>query len=279
MQILRQDLRYGVRMLAKKPLFTVIAVVTLALGIGANTAIFSVVNAVLLRALPYHNSDQLVVLAGVAPSGDRDVISVLEAEDFKSQMQSLEDLTVFQTQSVNLTGGERPDRVRGAFVSANFFKVFNLAPVVGRTFVEGEDRQGGAKLAVINEKMWQERLNGDKNLEAKRLILNGEPYSVIGVVPTAFKEPFDADVEVWMPVANFPGNTGQREARFDLQWAISNRVISCHRLKQRQRLCEPTGAGISKRKCRTRREGGVFPRTHGCRVYVRCSGCCLPLSA
>jgi putative ABC transport system permease protein len=129
-------------------------------------------------------------------------------------MRSLEGLTAFQSQSVNLTGGERPDRVRGAFVSANFFKVFNLSPIVGRTFAEGEDRQGAAKLAVVNEKMWQERLNGDRNLEAKSLILNGEPYSVIGVVPTSFKHPFDAEVEVWMPVANFPGNNGQRDARF-----------------------------------------------------------------
>ncbi len=214
MQILQQDLRYGARMLVKKPLFTIIAVLTLALGIGANTAIFSVVNAVLLRALPYHNSNQLVVLSAVGSSGDRDGISILEAQDFQTQMRSLEDLTAFQTQSVNLTGGERPDRVRGAFVSANFFKVFNLAPVVGRTFAEGEDRQGAAKLAVVNEKMWQERLNGDRNLEAKSLILNGEPYSVIGVVPTSFKHPFDADVEVWMPAANFPGNNGQRDARF-----------------------------------------------------------------
>jgi putative ABC transport system permease protein len=214
MQILLQDLRYGARMLLKKPLFTIIAVLTLALGIGANTAIFSVVNAVLLRSLPYHNADQLVVLSAVASSGDRDGLSVLETEDFRSQMKSLDDLTAFQSQSVNLTGGERPDRVRGAFVSANFFKVFNLGSVVGRTFLEGEDRQGAAKLAVINEKMWQERLNGDKNLGAKSLILNGEPYSVIGVVPSSFKHPFDADVEVWIPVANFPGNNGQRDARF-----------------------------------------------------------------
>jgi putative ABC transport system permease protein len=214
MQILLQDLRYGARMLIKKPVFTIIAVITLALGIGANTAIFSVVNAVLLRTVPYHNSNRLVVLSAVVPSGDRDVLSVLEVQDFQTRMHSLEDLTAFQSQSVNLTGGERPDRVRGAFVSANFFKVFNLAPVVGRTFAEGEDRQGGAKLAVINERMWQERLNGARNLEAKSLILNGEPYSVIGVVPTSFKHPFDADVEVWLPAANFPGNNGKRDARF-----------------------------------------------------------------
>jgi putative ABC transport system permease protein len=98
-------------------------------------------------------------------------------------------------------------------VSANFFKVFNLAPIIGRTFAEGEDRPGGEKLVVVNEKMWQERLNSDPNLETKKLILNGEPYSVIGVVSSSFKEPFDPDVEVWMPVLNYPGNTGKRDWR------------------------------------------------------------------
>ncbi|HEV2829863.1 MAG TPA: ABC transporter permease [Pyrinomonadaceae bacterium] len=213
MQTLRQDLNYGVRMLAKKPLFSIIAVITLALGIGANTAIFSVVNAVLLRALPYHNSDRLIALSTISSGGDRDGLSVPEFQDYQAQMRSLEDLTGFQSQSVNLTGGERPDRVRGAFVTANFFKVFNLPPLIGRTFTDGEDRQGGEKLAVVNEKMWQERLNGDPSLTSKKLILNGEPYSVIGVVPASFKQPFDPDVEVWMPVANYPGNRGQREWR------------------------------------------------------------------
>lgn len=213
METLIQDIRYGIRMLGKKPLFTIIAVVTLALGIGANTAIFSVVNAVLLRSLPYYNAKQLVVLSTSGSSGDRDGLSVPEVEEFQGQMKSLEDLTAFQSQSVNLTGGDRPDRVRGAFVTANFFKVMNVSPVAGRTFAAGEDRQGGEKLAVVNEKMWQERLNSDQNLAAKKLILNGEPYSVIGVIPSSFKQPFDPDVEVWMPVANYPGNTGKREWR------------------------------------------------------------------
>jgi putative ABC transport system permease protein len=214
MQTLQQDVRYGARMLLKKPLFTIVAVLTLALGIGANTAIFSVVNAVLLRALPYHNSDRLIVLSGTTQSGDRDGLSIPEVQDFQSQMRSLEDLAGFQSQSVNLTGGERPDRVRGAFVSASFFRVFNLQPVVGRTFADGEDKPGGAKLAVVNEKMWRERLNGDPNLQTKTLVLNGEPYSVIGVVSSSFKHPLDPEVELWMPYTNFPGNTGQRESRF-----------------------------------------------------------------
>jgi len=211
MQILRQDLRYATRMLTKKPMFAIVAIITLALGIGANTAIFSVVNAVLLRSLPYHKPNQLVILSTIGSSGARDGFSGPEAQDFQSRMPSLEDLTLFQSQSVNVTGGERPDRVRGAFVSANYFKFFNLSPVVGRTFADGEDRPGGAKIAVVNEKMWRERLSGDRNLDGKKLILNGEPYSVIGVVTASFKHPLDQDVEVWMPVANYPGNTNQRD--------------------------------------------------------------------
>lgn len=214
METLRLDLRYAVRTLVKKPMFTLVAVATLALAIGANTAIFSVVNAVLLRSLPYHKPDQLIALSTLSGAGDRDGMSAPEAEDFRAQMSSLEDLTFFQTQSVNVTGGERPDRVRGAFVSANYFQVFNLNPIIGRTFVDGEDRQGGPKLVVVNEKTWRERLNSDSNLANKTLVLNGEPYTVIGVVPANFKHPFDPDVELWMPVANFPGNTNERTGRF-----------------------------------------------------------------
>jgi putative ABC transport system permease protein len=212
MQILQQDLRYGFRMLTKKPVFAIIAVITLALGIGANTAIFSVVNAVLLRALPYHNGEQLVALWATTSSGDRDGLSLPETQDFRSGMQSLEDLTAFQSQSVNLTGGAQPDRVRGAFVALNYFKVFNLNPILGRTFAESDDLK--AKIAVVNERTWRERLNSEKDLDGRKLILNGEPYSIVGVVTENFKQPLDPDVEVWMPAGNFPGNTGQREARF-----------------------------------------------------------------
>lgn len=211
---LTQDLQFALRMLLKKPLFTLIAVLTLALGIGANTAIFSVVNAVLLRGLPYHKADQLILVYGQTPSGDNDAFSIQELEDYRAGMQSVEELIGLQSQSVNVTGIDRPDRVRGAFVSANYFQFFNLNPIVGRTFVAGEDQPGAPKQVVVSEKTWRERLNSDPNLEGKKLILNGEPYSVIGVVSGDFKQPFDPDVEAWMPMANFPGNTGQRDARF-----------------------------------------------------------------
>ncbi|HEX8490557.1 MAG TPA: ABC transporter permease, partial [Chthoniobacterales bacterium] len=185
----------------------------LALGIGANSAVFSVVDAVLLRTLPYHNSTRLIDVFSTTPSGDRDGISIAEFEDLRSQMRSLDDLAAFQSQSVNLTGGERPDRIRGAFVSANFFEVFRLHPVLGRTLAKGEDQPGAAKVVVVNEKLWRERLNGSADLADKKLILNGEPYTVVGVISSAFKNPFDPDVEVWLSMANYAGIGQQRDAR------------------------------------------------------------------
>ena len=269
MQVLLQDLRYGARTLIKKPLFTIVAVVTLALGIGANTAIFSVVNAVLLRSLPYHKADQMVILFGRSPSGDDDVISQLEAEDFKSGMQSLEDLVGFQSQSVNLTGIDRPDRIRGAFVTANFFQFFNLTPTIGRTFAAGEDKQGAPKLVVVNEKMWRERLNGDPNIADRKLILNGEPYSVIGVVSADFKQPMDTEVEAWLPLAYFPGNSGKREARFlfgmgrlkdgaNLEQARTEATTVASQLSQAY-PAENTGRGAKVDSFRDRMISGVRP--------------------
>ena len=214
LQGLGQDIRYGARMLLKKPVFTLVAIITLALGVGANTAIFSVVNAVLLRSLPYYNADRLVLVSTTTPAGDDDGLSIPEYADLRSRLTSLEDFVAFTSQSVNLTGTDRPDRVRGGFVSSNYFKSFNLTPIVGRTFIEGEDGRGAARYAVVNEKMWRERLNSDPNLENKKLILNNEAYSVIGVVTDQFKQPFDPEVEVWMPMSHSPNASADRSARF-----------------------------------------------------------------
>src|SRR5690348_457289 len=200
MQTLIQDLRYGARMLTKKPGFTVIAVLTLALGIGANTAIFSVVNAVLLRALPYYNSRQIVMVFASDSNGQRDVLSPAESEDIAARLTTLEDYTAMQSQSVNLTGLDQPERVRGGFVAANFFEVFHISPLIGRTFARGEDQVGADRVVVVNEGFWQRHLNADPDLSDKKIILNGEPYSVIGVITSAFQHPLDREVEVWMTV-------------------------------------------------------------------------------
>jgi putative ABC transport system permease protein len=207
-----QDLRYAVRMLAKQPLFAFTAMLTLALGIGANTAIFSVVNDVLLRPLPYRDAERLIGLHAVGSSGERDGFSLREAQVFQSRLQTLEALTLMQTQSVNLTGGERPERLRGAFVSANYFDVFRIQPLLGRTFVEGEDRPGGARLAVVSERLWRASSKGNPASGSWTLTLNGEPYAVIGVVPRSFRQPGDTEVDVWMPVVDHP----DADARFVL---------------------------------------------------------------
>lgn len=194
--------------------FTFLAVLTLALGIGANTAIFSVINSAFLRPLPYYHSERLIDFFSLDPAGGRDGLSMAELRDLQTQIRSLEDLAGFQSQSVNLTGGERPERVRGAFVSTNFFEVFQLNPLIGRTLVAGEDQPGATRVAVVNEQLWRERLSADPNLTNKRLILNGEAYSVVGVISSSFKNPFDPDVSVWISMVNYPGVTMKRDSRF-----------------------------------------------------------------
>lgn len=209
-----QDLRFGARGLFKQPGFTLVALLTLALGIGANTAIFSVVNAVLLKALPYHNSHRLILFTGADQGGGLGTISATEAQDFAAQLTMLEDFAAMQTQSINLTGGSQPDRVRGAFVTANFFEVFNLSPIAGRTFARGEDQPGVERVVVVNEGFWRRRLNSDPNFSSQKLILNGEPYSVVGVVSDSFRHPLDEEVEIWTTIQQFPSYAARRDARF-----------------------------------------------------------------
>jgi putative ABC transport system permease protein len=204
MQSLLRDLHFAARILVRERLFTLVAVSMLALGIGANTAIFSVVNAVLLRSLPYRDADRLVNLHALEANGRTGIFSLTELEAFES-MQSLEGMAAAGTQSVNLTGGERPARVRGAFVSANFFEVFGVQPVVGRSFITGEDSTGAAPVAIVSERLWHERLNSDASLASSSLTLNGEPHRIIGVVSGRFEQPFDPEtVDVWLPASSFP---------------------------------------------------------------------------
>jgi putative ABC transport system permease protein len=211
---LLQDARYGVRMMLKTPVLTLIAVLTLAAGVGANTAIFSVVNAVLLKGLPYHDASRLVLVSGASQGAGPGALSAAEAQDFAAQLTTLDDFAAMQSQSVNLTGGAEPERVRGGFVTANFFDVFQLRPTAGRTFTRGEDQPGAERVAVVNEKFWRQRLNSDPQLAGQKVILNGEPYSVVGVVPDSFRHPLDDEVEVWMTVQRFPGYAPRRDARF-----------------------------------------------------------------
>ncbi len=212
MQTLLRDLLFACRMLARERLFTSVALAMLALAIGANTAIFSVVNAVLLRALPYRDAERLVDLRAYGASGNREGFSITELETFQQRMQALEGLAAVTTQSINLTGGERPVRVRGAFVSAHFFDLFGIRPQVGRFFRASEDDAGSAPVAVISERLWHERLSPDPGLLSARLTFNGESHRIVGVVPAEFVQPYDPErLDVWLPLSSLADG---RDVRF-----------------------------------------------------------------
>ena len=203
MGTLWQDIKYGVRTLWKRPGFAAVAIMTLALGIGANTAIFSVVNAVLLRPLPYPESERLVAVFETTADNPREFISYPNLWDYRDHNESFEEFATFVPQSVNLTGTDEPDRVRGGFVNSAFFRVLRAQPAMGRTLLPQEDYPAQQRVAVVNYAVWQKRFGGDPKLLGRTLQLNGEAYTVVGIMPESFRFEMD-EVEVWLPAQFWP---------------------------------------------------------------------------
>src|SRR5262245_43972473 len=192
MQSLWQDLRFGVRILLKKPGFTLIAVLTLALGIGANTAIFSIVHATLIRPLPYERPDELVMVweRNRQRGLEQSQVSPVTYSDWREQKHIFDKIAGWWYPQVNLTEAKsEPLRVRTVDVTDAFFDVLGAHPVMGRGFQPGEDRPGGERLAVIGHQLWQNRYNSDPNIIGKAITLDGRSYSVIGVAPPGFDYP------------------------------------------------------------------------------------------
>jgi hypothetical protein len=180
-----QDLRYAFRMLAKNPGFTAIAVVTLALGIGANTALFSVVNGVLLNPLPFHEPDRLVAVYSKTTEG-QDSISYPNFVDWQRDNRSFSALAAFRPYDFNLTGLGEPERVKSNMVSYSFFPVLGVKPVQGRVFTEEEDQLGATPVALISEKLWKGKFAGSPDVIGKPIELNAKLYTIIGVIPANF---------------------------------------------------------------------------------------------
>ena len=199
-------------MLLKNPGFTIIAVVALALGIGANTAIFSLVSAVLMRPLNYHEPDRLVMVweSDQASGAGRDTIAPGNYADWKAQNQSFADMAALDWRNFNLAGDGEPERVPAFGVSANFFPLLGVNATLGRTFQPEEDRPGANKVAVISYGLWQSRYGGERGIVGRDVLLNGEPYTVVGVMPRDFQFRV-AGVNLWVPIALTPEQLAERD--------------------------------------------------------------------
>nr|MDQ2660054.1 ABC transporter permease [Verrucomicrobiota bacterium] len=218
------DLRLAFRSLVKTPGFTLVALITVALAIGASTAVFSLVNALLLRPLPYHAPNELVLLWEKFPAQglDRIPASAPEYFDYTRELKSAE-IAAFDYVDLNLTAGDLPERISGAVVSPNLFPLLGIEPVRGRVFLPNEFGEGNDGEVVISERLWTRRFNRDPQLVGKQLSLNGRSFTVVGIMPAKFEFPlpifgiqggtFGQRVDIWKPLAFGKNDLAQRGSR------------------------------------------------------------------
>ncbi|PYU57186.1 MAG: hypothetical protein DMG56_22730, partial [Acidobacteria bacterium] len=206
---LLQDIRFASRTLRQSPGFMTTGLLALALGIGANTAIFTVVNTVLLQPLAYPQPDRLVQLELSSPQGNGNVTSIPKFNVWREQTQAFQDVAAydFGGPGVNLTGGDRPEQLKGIRVSAGFFKVFGARLAAGRTFSTEEDRPGGPALVVVSGGLWRRRFGADPNLVGKSIALGDEPYTVTGILDSSFAS--DPPADVYLPLRADPNSSDQ----------------------------------------------------------------------
>ncbi|HJZ64129.1 MAG TPA: ABC transporter permease [Candidatus Acidoferrum sp.] len=221
MRTFLQDLRYGARMLRKQPGFTFIAMLTLALGIGANTAIFSVINAVLLRPLPYAEADRLVLVGHSWGGGSPRIISSLNYLDCRDQNRVFESTALVYWWGANLTGRGRPERLTGLQVSAGFFATLKTQPFLGRAFAPEEDQPGHDQVVLLSYDLWQRRFGGDPNIIGQHVTLDDKSYAIIGVTPAGFRFFPTGEVELIKPGAPAPEMSRPNHRRWETFYMIA----------------------------------------------------------
>ena len=261
MDSLIKDIRYALRLLRKRPGFAAVAIITLALGIGANSAIFSVVNAIALRPLPYRDSQRLMVLWGnLHGSGlDQTEISAPEFIDFKSQSTSFEEIAAYTEEGFNLTGFDQPERLRGARVSDALFPLLGVAPQVGRNFLNEEDQSGHDRVVILSHSLWRRRFAGNPAIVNQSIRLDGESVIVAGIMPESFHFP-NKDAEIWRPLALDPdllteNNRGSHflnviarlKSQVSLEQARAEMNTLTTRLSQEHRQTYPRGFSVTVR--------------------------------
>ncbi|HZM90262.1 MAG TPA: ABC transporter permease [Blastocatellia bacterium] len=199
-----QDIRYGFRMLLKNRSFSVLAVLALALGIGANSAIFSVVNALVLKPLPFEHLDRLVAVRSSLPNQGLKATGVSPADfgDWRAQNTVFKQIAAYRVRDITITGSGDPELVRGSFVSADFFSALELKALTGRTLLPDEDQPGRDQVAVLGHGLWQRRFGGDQNILGSTITLNDRVVTVVGIMPRDFDFPFGTDL--WLPLALTP---------------------------------------------------------------------------
>jgi putative ABC transport system permease protein len=219
MQQLLQDVRFGLRMLAKNPGFTSVAVLTLALGIGANTAIFSVVNAVLLQPLPYRQPAHLVMVWEQLPALglDRFACPFANYFDYWSQNRVFEDIAAIEDAQFDLTAGDQPERIFGMRASANLFPLLGVTPALGRAFTLDENKPGQANVALLSDSLWRRRFGADRSIIGRTISLDGNPFTVVGVMPRDFRFSVGRPElpQVWLPIA-FQADPDRSQGRLQL---------------------------------------------------------------
>ena len=221
MDTLLNDVRYGLRMLRKNPGFTAVALVVLTISIGANVAIFSVVNTVLLRPLPYHDPSRLVMIWESLPGIGFQQVGTATGEylDYRDRNRVFSGIAGYKNDTANLTGAGQPQRIPITRASANLFSVLGVQPMLGRTYTAEEDRPGAGKVAILSYGLWKQRYGGGAGILGRAVDLDGEPYTVIGVMPASFQFPFSTlpysqPAGVWVPVAFTPDEIADRVREF-----------------------------------------------------------------
>src|SRR5262245_14799636 len=202
------DFSYAMRMLRRNPGFSLIALLTLALGIGANTAIFSIVNSILIRPLPYEEPDRLVWVWGRFNLGDTASVSPPDFRDYRAQAQLFDTFACFSPVFLTITGNGEPERVTGSMVSSEFFRVFGVKPAIGREFTSEEEQVDRPDVVILSHGLWQRRFGGDAGIIGRNIVLDGLPITVVGVMPQGFRAYGSA--EAWVPIPfNSPGMQGR----------------------------------------------------------------------
>jgi len=209
-ELLIQDLKHAFRMFRQNRAFTAAAIAALALGIGANTAILSVVSAVLLKPVPFPDPDRVVLFMNTSPQGSGPNASPAKFAHWRQQTTVVQDATAFRTNVVNYTGGQFPEQLRAGEVSADYFRLFGARVVMGRTFTPEEDRPGGEKVAVLSYGLWTRRFSADPAIIGKSISLSGDPFVVIGVISPDFDiAEFGPEPDLFVPFQLDPNTVDQ----------------------------------------------------------------------